>query len=89
MREAELQSKITKQLEASGWLVVKVIQCNKNGWPDLTALRNGQTVFIEVKAAGKKPRPLQEYRHQQLRKQGFKTIVIDNPHDSELAALCQ
>lgn len=35
MREAELQSKITKQLESAGWLVVKVIQCNKNGWPDL------------------------------------------------------
>lgn len=88
MRESDIQSRITKQLESVGWLVVKIIQCNKNGWPDLMALRDNQTVFIEVKAPGKKPRPLQQYRHQQLIKQGFKTIVIDNPHDPELTNLC-
>jgi hypothetical protein len=41
------------------------------------ALRNGTAVFIEVKAAGKKARPLQEYRLNQLIKQGFTAKVID------------
>lgn len=77
MKEAELQAKIKKKLEAAGWLVVKLIQTSANGIPDLMALRNGTAVFIEVKAAGKKARPLQEYRLNQLIKQGFTAKVID------------
>ena len=89
MRESEIQSHIIKKLEAAGWYLIKIIQCNKNGFPDLIALRQGSTIFIEVKAKGKKARPLQEYRHQQLKKQGFKTLVIDDHNDPQLEALCQ
>jgi hypothetical protein len=41
------------------------------------ALRNGTAIFIEVKALGKKARPLQEFRINQLTKQGFTAKVID------------
>lgn len=78
MRESEIQSKIIKRLEKEGWLVVKIITCTLNGWPDLQAHKNGRTVFIEVKAPGKKPAPLQEYRHKKLREQGFTVLVIDD-----------
>jgi Holliday junction resolvase len=77
MREADLQAKIKKKLEAAGWLVVKLIQTSANGIPDLMALRNGTAIFIEVKALGKKARPLQEFRINQLTKQGFTAKVID------------
>jgi len=33
-----------------GWTVVKLIQTNHNGMPDLMCLKQGKTFFIEVKA---------------------------------------
>ena len=81
MLESALQSKIIIWLEKNGWFVVKIIQCNKNGIPDLMALRNGTAIFIEVKALGKKARPLQEFRINQLTKQGFTAKVIDKIED--------
>lgn len=75
MRESKIQTKIANRLKKDGWLVVKVIQCSAPGFPDLMAMRAGRVVFFEVKQPGKKPRPLQEYRHKQLRDQGFEVIV--------------
>ena len=75
MRESEIQSKIIKYLETLGWLVVKIIQTNKNGWPDLQAHKNGITVFIEVKSEKGKASELQIYRMKKLQEQGFKTII--------------
>lgn len=75
MREAIIQASIIKYLEANGWYCLKLIQTNKNGIPDLVALRGGRSVFIEVKQPGKKPNDLQQYRADQLRKQGFEVLV--------------
>ena len=61
MRESEIQSKIIKFLESKQWLVVKIIQTNKNGWPDLQAHRDGITIFIEVKSETGKVSELQKY----------------------------
>lgn len=76
MLESKIQSKIVKRYESDGWLVVKLLTTTMNGIPDLMCLKNGKTIFIEVKRPGQKPRPLQEYRHDQLRKQGFEVIVL-------------
>ena len=81
MKEADLQAKIKKKLESAGWLVVKLIQTSANGIPDLMALRSGTAIFIEVKSLGKKARPLQEFRINQLLKQGFTAKVIDKIED--------
>lgn len=75
MLESEIQRKIIRQLEADDWLVIKIIQCNKNGFTDLIALKNKRAVFIEVKRPGEKPTELQLYRHKELRGQGFEVIV--------------
>ena len=77
MLESQIQSKIIKSYEKTGWLVVKIIQSNFNGIPDLMCLKNGKTIFIEVKQPGKRPTPLQEHRHKQLRAQGFEVLVLD------------
>ena len=74
MRESEIQSQIINWLESEEWLVVKIIQTNKNGWPDLQIHKLGETIFIEVKRPGGKLSELQKYRHEQLTKHGF--IVI-------------
>ncbi len=38
----------------------------------------GRVAFVEVKAPGQKPRPLQVHRMEQLRKLGFKVFVVDS-----------
>lgn len=81
MRESEIQSKIIKYLESVGWLVVKIIQTNKNGWPDLQAHKNGTTIFIEVKSETGKVSELQKYRMKKLQEQGFKTIIATSIKD--------
>jgi Holliday junction resolvase-like predicted endonuclease len=75
MREALIQAQIKKYLEANGWLTIKLIQTTMNGIPDLIALKDGRTVFIEVKQPGKKPTDLQAYRHDKLRAKGFDVIT--------------
>lgn len=75
--EADIQSSVIKAYEKDGWLVNKMIQTTANGWPDLECYRNGAIIFIECKAPGKKPTPLQLYRHEQLRNQGFTVLIID------------
>ncbi len=77
MTEQQIQKKITDQLTNDGWFVIKLIKTTINGIPDLMALKNGTTKFIEVK----KPRgvisEIQKYRIKQLRKQGFEAVVMD------------
>lgn len=74
--ESKIQRKIIERYEAEGYLVVKINLCNKPGFPDLMMLKDGKAIFVEVKQPGKKPRPLQEYRLEELRKAGFTAIVL-------------
>ena len=39
-------------------------------------MRNGITLFIEVKRPGKEPGTLQQFRHEELRKQGFEVLIL-------------
>lgn len=80
MSEASYQRKLIKQLEADGYYVLKLIQTNKNGIPDLLALKEKEIRFIEVKATNGKLSKLQEYRLEELSKQGFKTEVSYEPN---------
>ncbi len=77
MTEQQIQKKITDQLTNDGWFVIKLMKTSINGIPDLMALKNGTTKFVEVK----KPRgvisEIQKYRIKQLRKQGFEAVVMD------------
>ena len=79
--EAQLQAKIIKDLQGRGWFVVKIIACNRPGYPDLQAEREFRgrhiMVRIECKAPGQKPTPLQEYVHEQIRNHGGVVHVVD------------
>lgn len=52
------------------------------GWPDRCFVANGRVAFVELKAPGKKPTPLQEARMSQLRYAGAKAEWFD---DADLA----
>lgn len=82
--EAKIQAKIIKQLEEDGWIVLKSIANNKSGYPDLQCLKQGRCVFIEVKRPGGSLKPLQEFRHRQLRAHGFEVHVMNTANAVEI-----
>ena len=79
--ESKIQAAIKAKFERSGWMVVKLIQTNCNGIPDLMCLKNGKTIFVEVKQPGKQPTELQKHRHSELIKQGFQVYVLTSDKD--------
>jgi Holliday junction resolvase len=83
MKESIVQSKIISQLEAWGWYVVKLIQTNTNGIPDLMAMRNGKVVFIEVKRQGEYPGALQKHRMNEINAKGVMAFWVDNVTEIE------
>ena len=62
-----------KVVKAAGGLCPKFVSPGTAGMPDrLLLLPGGRILFVEVKAPGKKPHPLQKHRHEQLRALGFR-----------------
>ena len=78
MKEQDLQTKIKKRLKSDGWLVVKTILMSESGYPDLFAFKKGITIFIEVKKPNGVRSKIQEYRINELKKQGFTAEFIDS-----------
>jgi hypothetical protein len=77
--EKKLEQKLVKAVKEKGGICPKLVSPGTDGMPDrMVLLPGGRIIFIEVKAPGKKPRPLQELRHRQLRKLGFMVSVLDN-----------
>ena len=59
---------------------MKFTPTNWVGAPDrLVVLPRGKIGFVEVKAPGQRPRPLQLVRHCQLQKLGCYVAVLDDP----------
>lgn len=76
--EKALQTKILKHLEKEGWIVVKTIGLNKNGYPDIFSFKRRTAIFIEVKSDIGKASELQKYRIEQLKKEGFEAEVVND-----------
>lgn len=75
MLESKVQRKLIKKLESEGWYVVKIIACNKNGFPDLICFKNGTVECVEVKAKKGVVSELQKYRIKELNEKGIKAYV--------------
>ena len=79
MREKTIEQKFRAAVKAAGGLALKFASPGFDGVPDrLALLPGGRMAFVEVKASGKKPRPLQLARHRQLRQLGFRVYVLDD-----------
>jgi Holliday junction resolvase len=72
------QKLIIKEWEKKGYDVLKNIRLNKSGYPDLQCLKNGLTVWIEVKEANDTLKELQKLRIDQLRANGFKAFCVQS-----------
>jgi len=75
MLEQQIQKKITTKLEQEGYFVLKIIKANKNGYPDLIAIKNNITTFVEVKQPNGRLSELQKVRIKELRNKGINVKV--------------
>ena len=79
MREKQIESKLVIEVKKIGGIAPKLVSPGFDGMPDrLVFLPDGHIAFVELKAPGKKPRPLQLARHRLLRSLGFRVYVIDD-----------
>lgn len=84
MREKDIEQKFKKAIETHGGICLKLDPTTLVGIPDRLAILPGNHIaFIELKAPGKHPRPIQVHRHEQLRHLGCMVSTLDNPHDIE------
>ena len=82
MREKEIEQKLVKETRRCRGLAVKFVSPGYAGMPDrLLLLPDGKIAFVEVKALGRKPRPLQLKRHAMLRRLGCQVFVLDAMED--------
>lgn len=78
-REKDIEQKLVKAVKAVGGLCLKFVSPGTNGVPDrIILIAFGKIAFVEVKAPGAKPRPMQRLRIKQIQDLGFKVYVLDD-----------
>lgn len=76
--EKAIEQELVKHVKARGGLCLKMNSLNMSGIPDrLVLLPNGKMGFVELKQKGKKPRPLQIRRMNQLTALGYTCSLMD------------
>lgn len=79
MREKEIEKKLVLEVKKRGGICPKWVCPSFDGMPDRIVLLPGRKFgFVEVKAPGESPRPLQVARHRLLERLGFKVYVLDS-----------
>ena len=79
MREKETERKLVRAVKKVGGICPKLVSPGMDGMPDRMILLPGCRIgFVEVKAPGKKSRPLQVKRHKELETLGFPVFILDS-----------
>ena len=79
MKEKHIEQKLIKAVKNMGGLCLKFTSPGFDGAPDRLVLLPGKHIaFIELKAPGKKLRPLQVRRKKQLENLGFLHFTLDD-----------
>ena len=78
--EREVEQALVKAVKQRGGVAYKFTSPGVAGVPDrLVLLPNCPAAFVELKAPGQKPRPLQVHRFEQIRRLGHAVYVVDHP----------
>ena len=78
MTEEYIEQKLVKAVKKRGGMALKFVSPGLDGVPDrIVLLPMGRIAFVELKAPGKKMRPLQVRRKRQLEGLGFLVYCID------------
>lgn len=79
MRERGIEAYLRDQIKRLGGIAYKFVSPGNAGVPDrLVLLPAGRVAFVELKAPGKQPTPLQQRQQQRIRDLGFTVLVIDS-----------
>lgn len=79
MKEAGIEKRLKNEIEKIGGKALKFVSPGVSGVPDrILLLPHGKMIFVELKAPGKKPSPIQEYRAKEYRALGFDVRCIDS-----------
>lgn len=80
--EKKLEQKLVKAVRDISGLALKFVSPGCDGVPDrLILIAYGKVAFVEVKAKGKKPRPIQIRRINQIKNLGFLVFILDDEKD--------
>lgn len=78
MNEKFIEKKLVKTVKCMGGMALKFVSPGVDGVPDRIVLfPGGRMGFVELKAPGKKLRPLQMRRMAQLSRLGVLVFVVD------------
>ena len=90
MRESQIESHLVDEVVARGGEVRKVKWIGRRGAPDRCVMMNGSTLWIELKAPGKKANPHQAREHERMRRMGQTVFVVDSIEsvDALLRSVC-
>ena len=79
MRERDIEAYLRDQIKRLGGIAYKFVSPGNAGVPDrLVLLPAGRVAFVELKAPGKQPTPLQLRQQKRIAGLGFKVLVIDS-----------
>jgi len=79
MLESKIENRLTKEIKKIGGIALKFTSPGVAGVPDrIVLLPHGKIIFVELKAPGEKPSPIQEYRAKEYRALGFDVRCIDS-----------
>lgn len=85
MKEKEIELKLVRSAKKRHGMCLKFVSPGCDGVPDrIVLLPYGKIAFVELKAPGKKMRPLQEKRKRQLESLGFLVFCIDDKDKIEV-----
>jgi len=79
MLENKIENRLKNEVEKIGGKALKFVSPGVSGVPDrIVLLPHGKIIFVELKAPGKKPSPIQEYRAKEYRALGFDVRCVDS-----------
>jgi hypothetical protein len=82
VRERDIETYLRDQVKTAGGIAYKFTSPGNAGVPDrLVLLPGGRVVFVELKAPGRQPTPLQLRQQRRIRDLGFTVLVIDSKEE--------
>lgn len=91
MRERDIEAYLRRRVADAGGMAIKLNPLSFAGVPDRVVILRGVVVFVELKAPGKEPTPLQLTAHARLRAAGATVYVVDSKKgcDEIINAICR